>query len=69
MSKKSPPVKSGSSHAWDPAKKSYVKKRSFICPMKGSNSGVIIAVLVILIILMALLTWGVLIIDWSKVLT
>lgn len=48
-------------HTWI---KDYFRRRS----MKGSNSGVIIAVLVILIIFMALMMWGVLIIDWSKVL-
>lgn len=37
--------------------------------MKGSNAGVLIAVLVIVIILMALMMWGILVIDWSKVLT
>lgn len=36
--------------------------------MKVSNAGVLIAVLVIVIILMALLMWGIITIDWSKVL-
>lgn len=37
--------------------------------MKGSNAGVLIAILIMVIILMALLMWGILVIDWSKVLT
>lgn len=37
--------------------------------MKASHAEVLIAVLVIVIILMALMMWGIITIDWSKVLT